>query len=86
MFDINSKEFKEFVKTLDSTKTDDDKEVHPLPESVNTSTKTLFYHCNSCCDRVRLHSSNVAAELYPHLLGIYAVVDTSTECHTPTYK
>ena len=46
MFDINSKQFKDFEKTLDSNKTDDDNEVHHLPESVNTSTKTLFYHCN----------------------------------------
>ena len=90
MFDINSKAFKEFVKTLDSTKTDDDDkdEVLHLPESFNTSTKTPFYHCNSCCDKVRIHSSDVAAELYPHLLGIYAVIDSSidTGCHPPTYK
>ena len=90
MFDINTMEFKNFVKTLESTKTNDDKEVHTLPrgssESVTPSTKTPFLRCKRCCDKVRIHSSNVAAELYPHLLGIYQCIEASTYCHPPTYK
>ena len=94
MFEIDTMKFKNFVKTLESTKNDDDdKEVHPLPrgflEAVTTSTKTKtpLVRCKtSCCDKVRIHSSNVAAELYPHLLGIYQFIDASTNCHPPTYK
>ena len=90
MFDINTMEFKNFVKILESTKKDNDKEVHHLQkgssESVTTSTKTPFLSCNRCCDKVRIYSSNVAAEFYPHLLGIYEVLDTSVDCYPPTYK
>ena len=55
-------------------------------ESGTTSTKTPILRCNRCCDKVRIHSSNVAAEFYPHLLGIYEVLDTSVDCYPPTYK
>ena len=86
MFGINTMEFRNLVKTLESTKNDEEKQVHNV-QSVTTSTETPFLRCNRCCDKVRIRSSDVAAELHPHLLGIYQVVDTSTDCsHPPTYK
>ena len=90
MFDMNTMEFKNFVQMLESTKKDDDKEVHHIqkgsPESGTTSTKSPILRCNRCCDKVRIHSSNAATEFYPHLLGIYEVLDKSADCYPPTYK
>ena len=87
VFDINTMEFKNFVKTLESTKTDDEKEEQPF-SSVNTSTETPFLPCNRCCEKIRIRSSDLAAELHPHLLGIYSqVIDATIDCsHPPIYK
>ena len=68
-------------------KTDDEKEEHPF-SSINTSTETRFFRCNRCCEKIRIRSSNLAAELHPHLLGIYSqVIDATIDCsHPPIYK
>ena len=91
IFDIETlktQEFKNLVKTLESTKIDNEKDVHHLvrgkSESI-TSTKKPIVRRNRCCDEVRIFSSNVAAELYPDLLGVYKVID-KVDFHPPTYK
>ena len=92
IFDIktlDTKELKNLVKSLESAERVDEKEIHNLlrgNSEPTASTKKPPFKCKGCCcDKVRIFSSNVAAELYPGLLGVYEVLDKE-DFHSPTYK
>ena len=91
MFDmetLKNQELKNLVKTLESTKFDNEKDIHHIVRGKSepvTSTKKPIVRRTRCCDKVRIFSSNVAAELYPDLLGVYKVIDKE-DFHPPTYK
>ena len=87
ILNINTEEFKTLVKSLESIENNNDKEVDYLlrnSESFTSTTKRPFIGKRKCCAKVRIHSSSVAAEIYPQLLGVYEVLDRA--CHPPTYK
>ena len=92
MFDmetLKNQELKNLVKTLESTKFDNEKDIHHIVRGQSepvTSTKKPIVRRTRCCDKVRIFSSNVAAELYPDLLGVYKVIDKVDFQHPPTYK
>ena len=92
IFDIktlNTMELKNLVKSLESGERVNEKELHHLlgeNSEPTESTKKPPLKCEKCCcDKVRIFSSNVAAELYPGLLGVYEVLDKE-DLHSPTYK
>ena len=92
IFDIktlNAMELKNLVKSLESAERVDEKELHHVLRENSEPTeskKKPSLQCNRCCcDKVRIFSSNIAAELYPGLLGVYEVLDKE-DLHSPTYK
>ena len=92
IFDIktlNAMELKNLVKSLESAERVDEKELHHVlrknSEPTESTKKPSLKCTRCCCDKVRIFSSNIAAELYPGLLGVYEVLDKE-DLQSPTYK